>query len=488
MPAAVLVREIAPVHREDILTGQQEDTLAVSQSQTLHRPLEETIAVQELPPVDRGRRAWMFCASAFLLDLMIWGYSTSYGIFQVYYTTHPPFENTSSVGITATGTICIGLMYGEAILVSLAAGRYPDYVKPAMWVGLGLVCLSLLASSFATKVWHLILLQGIGVGAGGGLLYWPIVFFLPQWFVVRRGLAAGLIFSGSGAGGFLFPLLLNVMLERVGVQWALRIWALAIMILSGIALLGVNPRLPVPRYTSENRRPRFIPLQLDFLKGTLFWAFSITTILQALSFFPVSLYIATFATLVSSPLSATVVLSVFNVASVVGQVLIGHLCDRFPYAWIMFVSALGSGITAFLLWGFADTLARVFAFAIVFGGLSGGFSSVGPIGSSDCVGEKLEQTRVAYGIVLLFKGAAVVIGPVVSGVLYDAGSAAYSAGNIASYGSFGFGPMELFVGACSIATSLGSVVVAIARSRRAMISAGAGSWFRTGRDTETRTV
>ncbi|KAH9947009.1 hypothetical protein B0H21DRAFT_367850 [Amylocystis lapponica] len=108
----------------------------------------------------------------------------------------------------------------------------------------------------------------------------------------------------------------------------------------------------------------------------------------------------------------------------------------------MFVSAFGSGITAFLLWGFADTLARVFAFAIIFGGLSGGFSSIAPIGSSDCVGNKPEQARVAYGIVLLLKGAAVVVGPIVSSVLYDAGSAAYSAGNIASYGSFGFGPME----------------------------------------------
>ncbi|KAH9947010.1 hypothetical protein B0H21DRAFT_367675 [Amylocystis lapponica] len=164
-PAAVLVCEVAPIPLEGILTGQQEDAFAVSQSQTLHRPLEETTAVQELPPADRGRKAWMFCASAFLLDLMIFGYSTSYGIFQVYYTTHPPFENTPSVGIAATGTICIGLMYGEAILVSLAAGRYPDYVKPAMY-----------------RCW-----------VGGGLLYWPIALYLPQWFVVRQGLASGLI-------------------------------------------------------------------------------------------------------------------------------------------------------------------------------------------------------------------------------------------------------------------------------------------------------
>lgn len=59
----------------------------------------------------------------------------------------------------------------------------------------------------------------------------------------------------------------------------------------------------------------------------------------------------------------------FNSSGVIGQILIGHLSDRWPYPWIMFSSALGSAISAFLIWGFADTLTRVFAFAIIFGGL-----------------------------------------------------------------------------------------------------------------------
>lgn len=39
------------------------------------------------------------------------------------------------------------------------------------------------------------------LGFGGGLVYWPMLFMLPQWFVKRKGLAGGLIFSGSGVGG-----------------------------------------------------------------------------------------------------------------------------------------------------------------------------------------------------------------------------------------------------------------------------------------------
>ena len=36
---------------------------------------QEGVNIQELPPVDRGMRAWMFCFSAFILEMMVWGFS-----------------------------------------------------------------------------------------------------------------------------------------------------------------------------------------------------------------------------------------------------------------------------------------------------------------------------------------------------------------------------------------------------------------------------
>ena len=35
---------------------------------------QQGVTVQELPPVDRGIRAWTFCAAAFVLEMMVWGF------------------------------------------------------------------------------------------------------------------------------------------------------------------------------------------------------------------------------------------------------------------------------------------------------------------------------------------------------------------------------------------------------------------------------
>lgn len=95
---------------------------------------------------------------------------------------------------------------------------------------------------------------------------------------------------------------------------------------------------------------------------------TICTILHAMSYYSVSLYIATFTKVISSPLSASIVLALFNSSGVVCQIVIGHLCDRFPYTWMMAGCTLVSGLAVFFLWGFAQQLTLVFLFAIIYGG------------------------------------------------------------------------------------------------------------------------
>jgi MFS family permease len=57
-----------------------------------------------------------------------------------------------------------------------------------------LICVvALLASSFATKLWHLMFTQGFLYGVGIVLLYYPVLSLLNEWFIKRRGLAYGIM-------------------------------------------------------------------------------------------------------------------------------------------------------------------------------------------------------------------------------------------------------------------------------------------------------
>lgn len=95
---------------------------------------------------------------------------------------------------------------------------------------------------------------------------------------------------------------------------------------------------------------------------------------------------------------------------------------------------------------------------------SGGFSSVAPVAAADCAGSKPEQLGIICACSFLLKGIAVVVGPVLSGILYNVGKSS-SHNTHAHYGFFGFGPIEIFVGTCAIATSITSILVAAARQR-----------------------
>lgn len=60
-------------------------------------------------------------------------------------------------------------------------------------IGLAILIIALVASSFSTTVWHLILTQGFLYGIGGVLLYSPVIVFVDEWFIRRKGLAYGVM-------------------------------------------------------------------------------------------------------------------------------------------------------------------------------------------------------------------------------------------------------------------------------------------------------
>ncbi|CAE6503032.1 unnamed protein product [Rhizoctonia solani] len=442
----------------------QSQTTADAQSQGEIGQLESTEPPgMELPPVDRGFKAWSFVGAAFVLETIVWGFGFTYGVFQEYFLHHRTFGNASEAAIGAVGTIALATQYFEVMLFTLLALQWPDKVRMLMWSSLAICCGSLLMASFATKISHLILLQGILFGIGGGGLYAPVIIYLSEWFVARRGLAGSFIFGGSGAGGALFPVAANYLLTNLG--WTLRIWAAFMFVFGALALSFVRPRLPIVRTQDTagfSLWTRLRKQHWSFLKSPLFLCMTVTTFIQALAYFPVSLYMAVYTTSLGlSALNGTLVLSIFNLSSIVGQIIFGHVCDIAPYGYVIVASGAGAALSAYLLWGFAHNLGLIFAFAVIFGSLSGGFCSVWPAASVEIAGPEQSSVSNIMGFLSMAKGLAAIIGPLVAASLHHPEQAAMRS----TYSGYGFRDVTLFVGSMMVATAVGGVGTRLTRRR-----------------------
>lgn len=94
-------------------------------------------------------------------------------------------------------------MYLFAPISLYVLEAWPCIRRLSSVLGLMVATSALIASSFSTKVWHLILTQGVLYAIGGSLLYSPTMFYLDEWFVKKKGLAFGVMWAGVGAVCFL---------------------------------------------------------------------------------------------------------------------------------------------------------------------------------------------------------------------------------------------------------------------------------------------
>lgn len=99
-----------------------------------------------------------------------------------------------------------------------------------------------IAASFAGKIWHFYLTQGLLVGLGIGALFIPAVQTIPQWFLHRRSLATGLTSCGSGFGGLAISLSTTAMISNISLAWSLRIIGLLGLVGNGISTALIKDR------------------------------------------------------------------------------------------------------------------------------------------------------------------------------------------------------------------------------------------------------
>ncbi|GAA6012714.1 hypothetical protein JCM11491_002539 [Sporobolomyces phaffii] len=438
---------------------QREDQNSRLRRLSMTEPTDDT-DVQELLPVDKGKGAWGFVVAAFILD---WGFSYCYASVLVYFQSHEPWSGYSLAALSAVGTVQLALEFVLPLFVINFFRRYPDKVKLSLVISAAVYSGSMLLASWATSVWHLVLLQGVLCGASGAVLYAPVLLWLNGWFLTKRGLASGIVFSGTGAGGFAFPFLIGKLLDDFGFAWMCRIWAFITAAVFAVSIVFLQPRIPLRKPVGP--RPKWFLIDRKTVSHPLVFTMAVTTFISSLAYFPVSLYLPTYAvSLLDSedPFKPNLVVGIFNAAAMLGSNLTGYASDK-SNPWTVSTIGVIGGVVALSAWGAADTLGKVFGFAVLYGASSQICSCWGPC-ARDVAGANPQTSTTITCLWGIVRGVASLVGPFVSTSLYEKHQAKSSE---PEWGRFGFARIIVFVGCMSFASSLGGVALGYLRRRMA---------------------
>ena len=193
-----------------------------------------------IPP--DGGWGWVALAGSFLAYFFADGWSYSFGIIFTSFLDH--FQQGK--GKTA---IIAALLYGIPLLISpVVCALTSAYGCRVVAICGGLISgLSFIVSYFAVSVNYLCITLGAFCSIGLAMTYVPAIVIVTSYFEVRRGLATGLAVTGSGVGAFVFPLLLQLLINEFG-------WRGALLIIGGlyfnVCVAGALFRTPPMGYVS----------------------------------------------------------------------------------------------------------------------------------------------------------------------------------------------------------------------------------------------
>ncbi|KAK4048911.1 hypothetical protein OIV83_004467 [Microbotryomycetes sp. JL201] len=326
-----------------------------------------------------------------------------------------------------------------------------------LWVSTGASVAGFLLSAFATKVWHLILLQGVVCGSAGAILYTPVLLWMQEWFMQKRGTASGVIFSGTGIGGAVLPLFFNHMLQTYGFRYTFIAWAGICLIVFSGCVATLKPRLPVIK-PKKGERGAFLPLDASFLRHPAVVVMTLTTLLSSLAFFPVSLYLPVYVESLGTAQDATLVLTVFNSIATLGQVLTGVIADRLPPSLITATLGFTSSLIALLAWGFARSVKETYAMAVLFG-LFSGICSVWTACARDVTGTNVQASTLIVALFGVARGTASIVGPIIASKLFDEQRVHDDSG----WAPHGFRRVVIFVGSLAFGSAVSGALLACFR-------------------------
>ncbi|KAJ3576224.1 hypothetical protein NPX13_g3769 [Xylaria arbuscula] len=409
----------------------------------------------------RGRYAAILL-SAFLINFTACGLLFGFGDYQALYESmileeDTPFIGSSFALIDLIGTLSVSLMtIGAPITVTWA-----KHFKPRLVVYLGglLFGLAHVLASFGTRLWHFQLAQGLLLGIGTCLSFIPSMTVAPSWFEENRGIAMGIISSGTGFGGLVWAPVLTASFDQLGFRNTLRLTGslATLLICASGSFLDWEPSMAAHMRAEQGSASRLkrsfsIPLPTWKMSGKReFVAQALSTIFQSAAYYIPVFFIASYAKALGYNSSGGANLTaISNATNAIGKVAVGFIADRMGRLNSFFITTFLTATVTLGLW-VPSTLSSssqssnhlFISFTVLYGLFASAYISLFPAALIELF--SLKDFPQIAGVMYLLQGSATLVGTPVAGALVGNYSADRS--------SRDYLPMAALVGALMLAAS-----------------------------------
>ena len=375
---------------------------------------------------------WVIIASVFIINAMIMGAISSFGVFFKSIEEH--FELSRG-----TTSAIFSLYWVLGCICAFAGGWFADKYGPKFTLFLmGLFTgLSFILSGQVNAAWQLFLTYSLLLALGAGATWVVTMQPVMNWFVRKRGLAVGIAMSGGGIGQTIVAPFATFLIAEIN-------WRMAFTILGGITLLLVLPlsqlfkRDPAeiglfpdgvkPSETMASAEESAESKTLNNIQGLglslsqalrtrSFWLFIFFHVFFGICLMMIATHVIPYATDIGfSAVAASLIISLMGGARFIGNVLAGVISDRVGGKKTVVVCSVLLAVTVLsLIW--ARKLWALYLFALIYGFVLGGIITswttlIGDTMGMLNIGKILGALEISWGI-----GAA--LGPIIGGYIFD---------------------------------------------------------------------
>jgi MFS family permease len=366
-------------------------------------------------PIERGYRYLVLAASVALVTI------GSGGLFLLVVALKPmalEFGWPRSVPAFAYAALEIGAGFGAIGMgywLDRAGMGWPA-LAGALAIGAGAVLVSGIAES-----WQLYLVYGVLLGfLGLGSMLAPLTANILRWFDDRRGMAAGIVTSGQGLAGALWPPIFHRLVEGAG--WRQSYFWYGLLAFAALVplslLLHRRPplRTPIdaPAGAPEQRSAAVGGLSANAIQALLCLAMACCCVSMAMP----HVHLVAHASDIGHPAArAAEMLSVALAVNFLTRILlVGPIMQRLGgIPTLLLFSAVQA--LAVLALAFVGSLAALYGMAAVYGLGLGGVIPCYPVIVRETL--PLHEAGARTGLVILFGASGMGVGGALGGLIYD---------------------------------------------------------------------